>query len=103
MTSTLLGLGLFNIVMGEGRMNDDGDQMFHSSETFIDGHCIFPHQCLRCSLLGSTHQLPLLHALQHHLQDLLRLAFAVVESLLDGDKKLLSDIVTHQAGGEQLW
>lgn len=84
-------------------MNDDGDQMFHSSETFIDGHGIFTQQRLGCSALGSTHQLPLLHALQHHQQDLLRLAFAVVESLLDGDKKLLSDVVTHQAGGEQWW
>lgn len=53
------------------------------------------------SSLGPTHQLPLLHALHHHLQDLLRLAFAVVERLLDGDQQLLPHVVVHQAAGGQ--
>lgn len=41
--------------------------------------------CVDAFSLRSTHQLPFLHTLHHHEQDLLRLAFAVVESLLDGD------------------
>lgn len=41
--------------------------------------------CVDAFGLRSTHQLPFLHALHHHEQDLLRLTFAVVESLLDGD------------------
>lgn len=51
------------------------------------------------STCSATHQLPLLHALHDHEQDLLRLALAIVEGLLNGDQKLLSDVVIHQAGG----
>lgn len=82
-------------------MNDDGDQMFHSSERFIDQHQMFTQGSMAALGLRSTHQLPFLHALHHHEQDLLRLTFAVVESLLDGDQELLPDVVVHQAGGGQ--
>lgn len=51
--------------------------------------------------ISATHQLPFLHALHNHEQDLLRLALAIVECLLNGDQKLLSDIVIHQAGRGQ--
>lgn len=69
-------------------MNDNGHQMFHSSEVFIDQHQIFTHTttwCVDAFGLLSTHQLPFLHTLHNHEQDLLRLTFAVVKSLLDGD------------------
>lgn len=54
---------------------------------------------MELDLYSSTHQLPLLHALHDHEQDLLRLAFAIVESLLNGHQKLLSDVIVDQAGG----
>lgn len=53
------------------------------------------------STISTTHQLPFLHALHNHEQDLLRLALAIVEGLLNGDQKLLSDVVIHQAGNGQ--
>lgn len=46
----------------------------------------------------STHQFPFLHALDNHEQDLLRLAFAIIESLLNSYQELLSDIITNLAG-----
>ncbi len=46
----------------------------------------------------STYQFSFLHALHNHEQDLLRLAFAIIESLLNGHQKLLSDIIINQAG-----
>lgn len=56
--------------------------------------------CHFCTI-STTHQLPFLHALHNHEQDLLRLALAIVEGLLNGDQKLLSDVVIHQAGRGQ--
>lgn len=46
----------------------------------------------------TTYQFPFLHALHNHEQDLLRLALAIIESLLNGHQKLLSDIIINQAG-----
>lgn len=45
-----------------------------------------------------THQFPFLHALHNHEQDLLRLTFAIIESLLNSHQKLLPDIIINQAG-----
>lgn len=56
---------------------------------------------MKCVIFSATHQLPFLHALHNHEQDLLRLALAIVEGLLNGDQKLLSDVVIHQAGRGQ--
>lgn len=50
----------------------------------------------KVGLCQDTYQSPLLHALHHHEENLLRLSAAVVEGFLDGDQQLISDAVTHQ-------
>lgn len=47
-----------------------------------------------------THQLSFLHALHYHEQDLLRLAFGVIESLLNSHQQLVSDVIINQAASE---
>lgn len=54
---------------------------------------------MRILVYPSTHQFPFLHALHNHEQDLLRLAFGIIESLLYGHQKLVSDIIINQAVG----
>lgn len=48
------------------------------------------------SICPPTYQSSLLHALHHHEEDLLCLAAAVVEGLLDGDQQLVFDTLTNQ-------
>lgn len=48
-----------------------------------------------------TYQSSLLHALHHHEEDLLCLAAAVVEGLLDGDQQLVFDTLTNQPAQEK--
>lgn len=51
--------------------------------------------------LPQTYQSSLLHALHHHEEDLLCLAAAVVEGLLDGDQQLVFDTLTNQPAQEK--
>lgn len=51
--------------------------------------------------LPPTYQSSLLHALHHHEEDLLCLAAAVVEGLLDGDQQLVFDTLTNQPAQEK--
>lgn len=45
-----------------------------------------------------THQLPSLHALHYHEEDLLWLILAVVKGLLNADQQLVSGIITYCPG-----
>lgn len=44
-----------------------------------------------------THQFSFLHALHNHEEDLLRLAFCVIECLLNSHQQLVSDVIINQA------
>lgn len=85
-------------------MNDHGDQMSCKSHLFI-------YTDLNSNILTvfiafyeafSTHQFPFLHALHDHEQDLLRLAFTIIESLLNGHQKLVSDVIANQTERRRL-
>lgn len=103
-TSTSWGLRLFNMLMENTQMSGMDEWRWRPDVSQVRKYLFIDTDKYRLNsvelhLYSSTHQLPLLHALHNHEQDLLRLAFAVVESLLNGHQKLLSDVIINQAGG----
>lgn len=63
--------------------------------TYVTDKCSYGKRKLNFNL-PPTYQSSLLHALHHHEEDLLCLAAAVVEGLLDGDQQLVFDTLTNQ-------
>ena len=106
MTSTLWGIMFIQYVNGNTQMMSGMDERRWRPDASQLGNIYWSTQdmfkykiiVVYFSVHSSTHQFPFLHALHHHEQDLLRLAFAIIESLLNSHQKLLSDVIVDQAG-----